>query len=622
MNSGYLVIAEKNSVAKSIAYYLAESKVATKSTYGVPTYWFTREGATWVSVGLRGHLMEFDFDKKYNIWVSSKISELFREEPMLIIKPDSVKYAKAIAYLSRRLSNVILALDSDVEGEAIAFEAMMIINNANPAARFSRALFSAVTKSDIINAFNNLVSPNPNYAKKVFTRMKLDLKLGAAFTRFLTLSAKDGGAELQGKRVLSYGPCQTPVLGLVVKRALERENFKPTPYYIVEATVDVDGEELKLSTDKIDDLDKATQIRDAVIKARFLHVVESIGEKTRVSPPKPLETIELERRASRFLNIRAKNALDIAEDLYRYGFISYPRTETNIYPRTLNLSKIVKELTRVKDYEAYANSLLASEFTPTSGGSTDNAHPPIHPTRGANAWDVTRVFGKESHWRIYDLIARHFLATLSKPAIIERQRIIAKLDDAEFKATGLVILSKGYLEIYPFETPRENPLPISKVKAGSKLRVLGAEVIKKKTQPPPYLSEAELLRLMKQYGIGTDATMQDHIHTNIERKYFTIIKKQCVPTQLGKAVVSILDENANELVDPLFRSKMESKLATIGEGKTEPTVIDEEITKEASGIYEKIQPRYMDIGSKLATILRGKSRENGANERGRKTTKY
>jgi len=72
----------------------------------------------------------------------------------------------------------------------------------------------------------------------------------------------------------------------------------------------------------------------------------------------------------------------------------------------------------------------------------------------------------------------------------------------------------------------------------------------------------------------------------------------------------------------LFRSKMESKLATIGEGKTEPTVIDEEITKEASGIYEKIQPRYMDIGSKLATILRGKSRENGANERGRKTTKY
>ncbi len=226
---------------------------------------------------------------------------------------------------------------------------------------------------------------------------------------------------------------------------------------------------------------------------------------------------------------------------------------------------------------------------------------------------MTRIFGKETHWRIYDLIARHFLATLSKPAIVERQRIVAGIDGVEFRATGLVVLSRGgYLEIYPFESPREVGLPISKVSAGDELRVLAAEAVRKKTQPPPYLSEAELLRLMKQYGIGTDATMQDHIHTNIERNYFTVIKKQCIPTKLGKAVVSILNENASALVDPLFRSQMERRLALIGEGTARPETVHDEIIKEASEVYDKIRPKYQDIGIQLASALR----ERAKNRRG------
>ncbi len=604
-SGGVLVIAEKNSVAKALAYYLAESKVSLKSVYNVPSYWFRRSGDAWVSIGLRGHIMEFDFDKRYNKWTTARISELFSEEPILTIKQDSAKYVRAISYLSKRVDRVILALDSDVEGEAIAFEAMMVISNVNPSIKFSRALFSAVTRDDIINAFNELTTPNPNYARKVFTRMKLDLKLGAAFTRFLTLSAKDGGADVQGRKgVLSYGPCQTPVLGLVVQRALERENFKPTPYYVVEVTVDVDGEQLKLSTDRIDEEARAGDIVEAVKSRGTVKVIESIGEKVRMQPPKPLDTVELERRASRFLNVRAKNALDVAEDLYRYGLISYPRTETTIYPKTLDLRRIVRDLARVKDYGDYIRANLSGEFKPTSGGSSDNAHPPIHPTKGASAWDVTRIFGKETHWRIYDLIARHFLATLSKPAIVERQRIVAGLDGVEFKATGLVVLSRGYLEIYPFESPREEGLPITKVKAGDELRVLAVEAVRKKTQPPPYLSEAELLRLMKQYGIGTDATMQDHIHTNIERSYFAVIKKQCIPTKLGKAVVSILNENASALVDPLFRSQMERRLALIGEGTARPEAVHDEIVKEASEVYDRIKPKYQDIGIQLASALR------------------
>ncbi len=163
-----------------------------------------------------------------------------------------------------------------------------------------------------------------------------------------------------------------------MQRALERENFKPTPYYVVEVTVDVDGEQLKLSTDRIDEEARAREIVEAVKSAGgALKVIESVGEKVRMQPPKPLDTVELERRASRFLNVRAKNALDVAEDLYRYGLISYPRTETTIYPKTLDLRRIVRDLAKVKDYGGdYVRANLAGELRPTSGGSSDNAHPP------------------------------------------------------------------------------------------------------------------------------------------------------------------------------------------------------------------------------------------------------
>lgn len=344
--------------------------------------------------------------------------------------------------------------------------------------------------------------------------------------------------------------------------------------------------------------EKALSLVRSKSKARV--IIANYREDS-VEPPAPLDTIELERRASRFLNIRPKAALDIAEELYRHGYISYPRTETTIYPPTLSLRQVLLELAR-GEHSDYVKTLLGMSIRPTRGDSNDGAHPPIYPTRGATRQEILRYFKNERYWKIYDLVVRHFLATLSPPARVERQKIVVDVSGHRFSADGLKIIDRGYLIIYPFESPSEKVLP--RVKIGDELSIVKAWIEERETEPPPYLSESELLRLMKRYGIGTDATMQDHIHTNVIRGYFKIRNRQCIPTPLGKAVINVLSKTGNELIDPLFRSRMEKALMEITNGSLRPDDVLFTFKNEARKIYEKFINRQGEVAMELIKALR------------------
>ncbi|MGC9136012.1 DNA topoisomerase [Caldivirga sp.] len=605
-----LIVAEKNSVAKAIAQYLAEGGYTLRRVGSVPVYFFKVNGEYWASMGLRGHILDFDFEHSYNNWNSVEPGKLLDLEPVMVIRGWDRPYVMALIELSKQAKEVILALDSDVEGEAIAYEVMLVTRLRKSTLRFRRALFSAVTRDDIRRAFGRLTTLNVNLAKKVFTRMVLDLKYGATFTRLLTLSAKSSKAPLNRGEFLSYGPCQTPVLNLVVQRALERENFKPEIYYKIKLTIEVNGELIELeSIDKFKGLKEAQEALSRVKVGKA--VVKDVEAKwVHVNPPKPLDTIELERRSSRFLNIRSKQTLDIAEELYRQGYISYPRTETNVYPPTLDLRGILRNLSSTSTYGQYARQLMAGELRPTAGKDNDNAHPPIHPVKAADKAELMARFRDFKYWIIYDLVVRHFLATLSPPALVEEQRLVVDAGGVLFEASGLRIINDGYFVIYPFEKPKANPLPLTALRVGMQVTVKDSKVVKRKTTPPPYLSESELLRLMRKYGIGTDATMQDHIHTNVKRRYFKIIKGQCVPTPLGKALITSLSKYAPTLIDPGFRSRMESMLSLIGSGKELPSSVRRRLEEEAVKVYASMKPNAHQLGEELAKALRSMVNEN------------
>jgi len=617
-----LVVAEKPGVARAFAEFLSDDKYREVRLKGVRLYVFRRRGEVWVSIGLRGHVMDFDFPKEYNKWRSIDPRRLFFVDPIRVVRRESRRYARLLVELGRRARHVVLAPDADVEGESIAFEVMSILRRANPRLTFERVWFNAVTPTDIKRALERPRDPDPRLANKAFARMIVDLTIGAAFTRALTLSVEKRGVRLPRGKFLSYGPCQTPVLFLVVKRALERENFKKRKYYVVEATLRVDGYEFKTVHEKgrFDEREPAEEVAERVSKQKKGVVEESEYRHKEVSPPVPLTTVELERRASSYLNIRSKDALNIAEDLYQEGLISYPRTDTNIYPPTLNLRSLASQFLAHPTLSRFVRREILSrpKIVPTSGKEDDKAHPPIYPTRYADEEYVKKRFG-EKGWKLYDLVIRHFLATLGPPAVKEDQRVTVNIGGERFIATGLKVVDDGYYEVYPYERPQESPLPY--LVEGDEVEVVEVRVVERETKPPPYLSEAELLRLMKKYGIGTDATMQDHIHTNLKRKYFVIRKKRCVPTPLGKALAVTLFETVPEIVLPEVRGKMERELSLIARGEREPREVVSEVKERFLEYFDRLMSREEVLASRLTEALRQVYGEKaGARSRARRAS--
>lgn len=613
-----VIVAEKPGVALAFARHLSGGKYRRVRVGRVYGYEFEYQGRRYLSIGVSGHVLNYDFPKEYNRWKGVDPRVLFTVEPVQVVRKGAWKYYDALRRLARETRRVILALDADVEGESIAFEVMSIMGRVNPSLEFRRAWFSAIMREDILQAMASLRDPDPRLANKAFARMKVDLTIGAAFTRALTLSVERRARVFPRGKFLSYGPCQTPLLYLVVKRALERESFKKKKYYVLSATLRTEeGEEFTATANLGEDKAKATETFEKLRDAREALVEDASYTVVQVRPPVPLNTIELERRASAYLNIRSKEALTIAENLYQNGLISYPRTETTIYPKTLNLYRVAGRFRNWEDVGWYVAKMLEKGLKPTRGTSDDKAHPPIYPTAAASKEEVTRRFGEKA-WLLYELVARHFLATISEPAEVERQKVTVKMDGLSLAAEGRRVVYEGFYYVYPYPRPRDAPLPY--LVEGDKLEVLEVKLQEKTTKPPPFLSESELLALMRKYGIGTDATMQDHIHTNIERKYFVIRRKRCIPTVLGKTLAVALHDTVPALVVPEVRGRMEAELVKIATGEKKPEEVVEEIKNEFLKYYDELKKREDELAETLIAALRevysGEVQGGGAHSKG------
>jgi DNA topoisomerase-1 len=594
-----LVVCEKNSVAKAVASALSDD-YKTLSVNEVPCYSFVKDGKKWVVMGLKGHLMDFDFDAKLNQWGSVDPKELFKASPVRVFREESLRYVDALRELARRAEEVVLALDADVEGEGIAFEVMDVVRAVNPYAEFKRAWFSSLDKGELLEAFRNLREPNKRLADKCFARSIIDLTVGASFTRLLTLKVREvESSALPKGHFISYGPCQSPTLYFVVKRAIERESFQSQRFYRVVAKLKVGDRVLEVEHAKgrFGSKKEAEEVMARAGKATTAEVEDVRATKAKKEPPKPLDTVELESLASKHLNIRAKRALDIAEELYRRGLISYPRTETQVYPPSAY--ERLKAFANHPEFGDYVRRLLAAGAKPTSGPKDDRAHPPIHPIRAATKDEVERALGRDG-WRLYELIARHFIATFSPPAHLEGRRYVFNIGGEGFTFATLEVVDEGFFAIYRYDYPKEVPhLP---VKAGDRVQVLSVEVREGRTEPPPYLSESELLKLMEKWGIGTDATMQDHIQTNVDRGYMYIEAKRCIPTELGKRLIMQLEKHVPELVRPEIRGMMERELAKIASGDEEMESVIARAKEYFFSQYLKLEERVYEVAKSLAEV--------------------
>eukprot|EP01080_Neovahlkampfia_damariscottae_P003222 gene3222-5537_t len=604
-----LHVAEKPDAAKKISGILSNNQAQRrpgKSKYN-SIYEFKYKNNDMVFTSVSGHLYDMDFEDNFRQWGSCDPVQLF-EAPIVKFVPENSKLiAETLRIEAKKCQQLVLWLDCDREGENIAFEVIDCCQKANKYLTVKRAKFSDMTNRSIVNAMNNLVSPNKNDSLAVDARREIDLRIGASFTRFQTTKLKRKFEGLP-EGVISYGSCQFPTLGFIVERYLKKENFVSENYWYIFCEYEKDKKKsiFQWKRKRLFDKQCCVVLYEMLLENPNAKVIRIEKKEKRKWRPYPMNTVELQKLAARKLNLSAHQTMEIAEKLYNQGFISYPRTETNIFHASSDeLKKMIKEVTLLHpDFSEYSKTLLEDDkfVQPKQGKDDDKAHPPISPTKS-----VTNLNGKEKG--VYELICRHFLACCSNDGIGYETIITIDIASEIFTTSGLMIKELNYLNIYVYDKWTDKSLPLFEE---NEVFLPTALLMKEeKTRAPPLLSEENLISTMDKNQIGTDATISQHIKNITDREYTIKQENVYVPTKLGLALIQGYDSMDISLSKPNLRAKMELDMKSISRGKDSKLILYENVEmykavfKELIQKYEKLDEtmnKYFDqIGTSLTS---------------------
>ncbi|CAB3368498.1 Hypothetical predicted protein [Cloeon dipterum] len=568
-----LHVAEKNDAAKNIASIMSGGRSQRRE--GMSRFNkiyefnmnFQGQNCKMVMTSVSGHLLGHDFPATYRGWNSCNPVDLFSAPVVKSCSNDMEPIKRTLEREVRTCDTLVIWTDCDREGENIGFEVIDVCKAAKPGIRVLRAKFSQITSQAIHRALNNLVQPNKNVSDAVEVRSELDLRIGASFTRFQTLRLQKLFPGVLSEGLISYGSCQFPTLGFVVERYKSIQDFVHENFWKIEVSHEKDGVVARFNWEEgeLFDEDAARCLYEACQEVNLATVdnVQSLP-KSRWRPV-PLDTVELEKTASRKLRINAADTMKIAEKLYNQGLISYPRTETNIFPKDLALAPLVEMQTNDPNWGAFAQRVLQDGPNPRQGKKSDQAHPPIHPTKYSNS-----LQGNDK--KVYELIVRHFLACVSKDAKGHETKVFISIGDEKFHAKGLMVLERNYLEVYIYDRWSDTEIPVYNV--GEQFVPTTLDFRDGETSAPNLLTEPELISLMEKHGIGTDATHAEHIETIKKRNYAALTNQSYfIPQQLGMALVEGYDSMGFHMSKPYLRAELEADLKKICEGRKNAQVV-------------------------------------------------
>ena len=622
-----LIVTEKDSAAKKIAEILGGKPSVKEHGRGrqkVKSYHFTYEGDDAVAIGLRGHVMETVFPNTYKRWSLKYLGDMI-EKPDLawIVDGGAAGTIAALRTVAKGATEVVIATDYDREGELIGHEALEIlrgdalkhnpgdkpekkkrvkgaakegaearakapapepVNGGDPHVkamlpaavvdRHIRVRYSALTPEEVKAAFDKPSTVDFNLAEAAHSRQDIDLIWGAVLTRFMSLASYRYGSDY-----LSVGRVQSPTLRLVVDRELERRAFVAVPYWEIKATLERDGEPFEVAHAKGRfDTEEAMQ---AAFDGAGVELAEVTGYEAKPrqdKPPAPFNTTAL-MSASSGAGMTPARAMRAAESLYLDGLISYPRTDNTVYPPSLDLRGSLQELAHWQPVAATAARLAGQDkLTPSRGKKRTTDHPPIYPV-GAPKKELS---GDQA--KVYDLVARRFLATLLPAAVIEGQRMDLKLGTEPFVAHGSRVASLGYLEVYEkYAAKRDRPLP--PLDPGETLKVLDLRSEAKETQPPGRYGQGRLLEKMEELGLGTKATRADIIQHLYDRNY--VRDNPVEPTELGMALIAAFDAAMEQAPVDISSSAMSARLEADMDRISEGELRREDVVSESQEMLEQ-----------------------------------
>ncbi len=581
-----LIICEKPNASLKVAEALADKK-PIKKTIGKVSYYELEHKGKKIVVGCAvGHLFTLS-EKDKKAWTYPIFN--FEWRPSYEVSKSasfSKAYVDVLKKLSKDADELIVSTDFDQEGSVIGFNIVKFICNKKDGKRMK---FSTLTKDELVESYET-ASPHLDFPQieSGITRHSLDWLWGMNLSRALTLSIKNSIGMF---KILSTGRVQGPTLKILRDRENEIQAFKSVPYWELELLGETKKQE-KINAwhkeGRFWEKKKAEQIFKNC-KGKKAFVIKLDIKDFIQKAPHPFDLTSLQIEAYGVLGISPQKTLEIAQDLYSNGWISYPRTSSQKLPEGINYKKILKALS--KDFSEEANFLLSkTKLIPNNGKKEDPAHPPIHPTE-----DLPNKLDEKSA-DLYELIVRRFFATFGDDAIRETLTIDIEVNGEIFISKGTRTKVKGWHELYRrFVRLDEEELP--KLNVNDEIKFNEIKIYDKETKPPARYNEASLIKELEKKELGTKATRSTIIQNLFDRNY--IFDKAIRVTGLGMSTIDTLEKYCPEVLDEALTRKFEEEMDSIQDGKKKGEEIIEEAKEFLTKALKHFKKNEKEIGKEL-----------------------
>lgn len=520
-------------------------------------------------------------------------------QPKYIIPLKSKKIVKQLKKEVEKSNLTILATDEDREGEAIAWHLTKALN-LDGEKPYQRIVFHEITKSAIEEALKNPRKIDIDLVDSQQARRILDRIVGYKLSPFLWKKIARG---------LSAGRVQSVAVRLVVEREREIKNFIPQEYWtIVAALLKIKNQNTKIKNNEFETLlikedgkiipklgIKTKKEADKILKnlkGAEYKVVNVEKKEIKRNPLPPFTTSTLQQEVWQRFRFPAKLTMQLAQNLYEKGFITYHRTDS------LNLSDISLFSAKKFITENYGKNYWAGflrKYKTKSKGAQE-AHEAIRPTYADKNPDDLKEKLEENQLKLYDLIWRRFIACQMTQAVFDSTTVDISAKEYTFRTTGQILKFDGFLKVYPLKF-EEKELPFLEV--DEILELIKLNSLQHFTQPPLRYSEATLIKALEENGIGRPSTYAPILSTIQERNYIEKDEnRKFRPTEIGFIVNDLLVAHFPEIVDIKFTAKMEEELDEVAENKKEwVPVIKEFYTPFA----EHLSKKYEEVSKKEFT---------------------
>lgn len=545
-------------------------------------------------------------------------------EPEYFIPDNKIK---VIDKMKKALSDseyLVLATDSDREGESIAWHLNEVLKPTIPT---KRIVFHEITKKAILNAIENPCDVNMDMVNAQKARRVLDRLFGYMISPILW--------NKLSLRNLSAGRVQSPTLKLVVDRELERMKYKTTTYNVVQAVLSnsskssfsssvesYNGKRLVTGKDFFDETTGNLKNPDDVIiltsenaklmssslKTAEYKVVDIKQKEVRRSSPPPYITSTLQQDANTKLHYTPHMTMSVAQSLYEKGFITYMRTDSPY------ISEEGITYARKAVCESFGSEYLLPEVRNfvSKDKNAQEAHEAIRPSIKNDSFlhpDETGLSGREK--TLYSLIYARCIATQMKDAIKMSGTVVIEATSpnggkATLVSRGMEMRFKGYLKAFEkYKTEDdENVLPTLKI--GEPLECISTSVKESQTSPKSRYTEASLIKKMEEIGIGRPSTYASTLTALVTKRYVTRIPRslQIAPTFLGVAISQFLDTYFDDYSKYSFTSDMEDELDKISAHTENPFMYLSTFYQGEGGLKETVEAVKKSVKAQDAKVLK------------------